>query len=756
MHNSLNIPLLVFIFLRGKAEAFENLKSNENVGISEFMEGFSNCEIQIVYDKIDRIDIGPYESPITIVNLNRRLSQPRGIYRGPLRRDISRIRDSKCKISFIVCNISKQTEINLTDTGLLWNNKTLLAMGSWFLSLSDYRYKHKDYSEFSYDLRDVSKILISTIGKSELEKYYIYPRRNHFTVTSTIYDKLGVVYSYGNKSHILCAQPAGIASNRYSTMQCEAVDQNIVHTFNKLNSVPTSWMLKNVDNMDILHRLKAFDVIGVSLSFNPVNRTGKFSIYQHLLQVVFSKANESLHFLPRPSIVDDYKLVGAFVNLGRIELTQNGHERNIVPFKFNGYQFLTCHSESFVSFQFYIIPFQHDVWGLLVCTISILVVTLLLYQKYHEVSLEDNFCPWLFVLANIFEEAGHIPQKLERKNFFRLVLGGWILMSVILTNCYNGLMISYLNSPFPKAKIPEKFQDLLCDDEDTTIIQDYEKRKNISIWFNTAKKQIVQTSMRATFPLKPTPCFKIYSAVSNNNGFIFLELLDQTWKSLLLDKYDSSQVSLEIVTILLLGDPKHILTPRGHYISTLFTPTQAELSKIIFLTQEEISKCEKSVLVIEASDSVAETEYLTKKFPHVNFCKSKDTLRLTPFGWSFEGEGKSRVPKYFQSLVETGIQGRLDYERRMRKIAIYNSKLGNPVRKDVPLGLGSALITLFMLSGCPVVVAVFANIAEVVAAGSENAARYPTRYPQSNYPYPHGYPCGYPLPVTRYENQVKY
>ncbi|OXA64713.1 Protein STIP1 [Folsomia candida] len=33
-----------------------------------------------------------------------------------------------------------------------------------------------------------------------------------------------------------------------------------------------------------------------------------------------------------------------------------------------------------------------------------------------------------------------------------------------------------------------------------------------------------------------------------------------------------------------------------------------------------------------------------------------------------------------------------------------------------------------------------------VAAGSENATRYPTRYPQHNYPYPHGYP----LPATRF------
>ncbi|OXA48654.1 hypothetical protein Fcan01_16232 [Folsomia candida] len=35
-----------------------------------------------------------------------------------------------------------------------------------------------------------------------------------------------------------------------------------------------------------------------------------------------------------------------------------------------------------------------------------------------------------------------------------------------------------------------------------------------------------------------------------------------------------------------------------------------------------------------------------------------------------------------------------------------------------------------------------------VAAGSENATRYPTRYPQPSCPYPHGYP----LSATRYEN----
>ncbi|OXA37360.1 hypothetical protein Fcan01_27855 [Folsomia candida] len=539
-------------------------------------------------------------------------------------------------------------------------------MGSWSLWLSDYVYGHKYYSKFHYQHDNVSKILISTIGKSELENFYIYPRRRaYFEISSTSFDKLGVLYSSGNTSRIICVQPIGIMTFTYLTMKCAALDKNILHTFNNLNSIPTLWILKNFKNMDIGYRTKAFHVVAAPLISNPFNRTGKLSIYQHLLQIIFSKANASLHFFPSPTNSGIYKPRISTLTLGRIKLTRSRY-RNSVPLKFDGYQFLTCHSESFVSFRFYVIPFQSVVWGSLMGTIVILVVTVHLYQKYYEVSFGNSFSPWLFVLANIFEEAGHIPRITEHKTFFRLVLGGWILMSVVLTNCYNGLMISYLNSPLPKSKIPEKFQDLLCDEEDARIFKDYEERKNISIWFNNAKNQIRQTSMYATFPLKATPCFKIFSAVSNNNGYMFLELLDQTWTSLLFANYDSSHVSVEIVTILLLGDPKHIMTPRGHYLSAFFAPTEDLLSQIMLSTQEEISKCEKSVLVIEASDSAAEIEYLTKKFTQVDFYKSKDTLRLAPFGWSFEGEGESRIPKYFQSIVESGIQARLDYEKQMR------------------------------------------------------------------------------------------
>lgn len=43
---------------------------------------------------------------------------------------------------------------------------------------------------------------------------------------------------------------------------------------------------------------------------------------------------------------------------------------------------------------------------------------------------------------------------------------------------------------------------------------------------------------------------------------------------------------------------------------------------------------------------------------------------------------------------------------------MHRSKLEKPARDDLPLGWGSALITLFILSGCSLAIALFAMVAE--------------------------------------------
>jgi hypothetical protein len=79
-----------------------------------------------------------------------------------------------------------------------------------------------------------------------------------------------------------------------------------------------------------------------------------------------------------------------------------------------------------------------------------------IYVKFYFPT--TPFSPWLFVLGTIFEESSSAPVMLEKKTFYRLSIGIWYLMVVFLTNCYNGLMITGLNSPLPGIKI-QSFRD---------------------------------------------------------------------------------------------------------------------------------------------------------------------------------------------------------------------------------------------------------------------------------------------------------
>jgi hypothetical protein len=128
-----------------------------------------------------------------------------------------------------------------------------------------------------------------------------------------------------------------------------------------------------------------------------------------------------------------------------------------------GQKWLTCYEKTYIGFSFYQSPFQLDLWiGFGITMISVIGESWIYLKFYFDDSTSMSFSPWLFVLGTIFEETSSAPAKIEKKTFYRLLIGIWCLMVAILTNCYNGLMITGLNSPLPGIKI-ESFKDLLCD-----------------------------------------------------------------------------------------------------------------------------------------------------------------------------------------------------------------------------------------------------------------------------------------------------
>lgn len=51
------------------------------------------------------------------------------------------------------------------------------------------------------------------------------------------------------------------------------------------------------------------------------------------------------------------------------------------------------------------------------------------------------------MLGALLEDSVPVPSAIATRSEFRWAFGAWIIVCVFLSNCYNGLMITGLNSP---------------------------------------------------------------------------------------------------------------------------------------------------------------------------------------------------------------------------------------------------------------------------------------------------------------------
>ncbi|OXA49431.1 hypothetical protein Fcan01_15918 [Folsomia candida] len=565
---------------------------------------------------------------------------------------------------------------------------------------------------------NVYKILISAIEKSILQKILEYPNRS-FVPGKPILDNFGILFIARNQASTLCVQPIGSASKQISTMKCKKADsESIVQLFRDLHSVPILWRVVSPEHMHIeISNYKHIDFSKLVYYSNPFERLDKLSVYQHLFQSVFRQANASLHY---HSNAINY---GATLELFFIEHTLLHWDtitRHVI-FKFHGYQFMSCHSETYISFEFYVAPFQPLVWGMFISSVVIVALVLSLYKKLKNINSYEAFSPWSFVLANIFEEAVYVPMHLEKQQFFRMVVGGWILMSVVLTNCYNGLMISSLNSPLPRTNIPETFQDLIC--QDKSILKSYKLGVNLTNWI----LQRIDES-----PVKPfdSMCYKILSTqvilLFSQYIFEFLKLFHHTLSRIMYLRIDilvalsqsltppqlMDDISMQDIVILLLSKGYNSVVPENFNSSPPAEITLTNMAQIITSVTDEVAMCGRSVLIVDAFEMGFMFADMTKRYFWRKFYKGKDILNFALGGWKFEGEGNSKVPQYFESLFESGIQGRLELEMMMRKYS-RNSNYAIPKREDDSVRLRGAILTLFILWGALISLSVLIVIFEL-------------------------------------------
>ncbi|OXA48383.1 4-coumarate--CoA ligase-like 2 [Folsomia candida] len=310
------------------------------------------------------------------------------------------------------------------------------------------------------------------------------------------------------------------------------------------------------------------------------------------------------------------------------------HNGKQLPVGWIGNQFLTCFTQRFLTFEFYLTPFQPELWTCLLVWIVLIVSSLTIFTIYGGCATKSivsagtsgykSFSPWFLVLSTIFEKSTPVPRKLQRKTFYRLVFGIWAVSAILFTNSYTGGMISTLNAPLPEVRM-ENWNHVIrdCDEAGMGVSA---KTINILSWMNS------------------TGISKYWEDVTSIEG-LFEGILTPE---------------------ILLLNPKH-----GRELKDLSERNKSKTTdEIDELIRKEVLKCGKTLWISGSDEVLSEYEYLLRNYPRNRWKKSRDMLTPISSRLMFERLDKSSVPKHFQSLIETGIWRRLEEEKRARDLSL--------------------------------------------------------------------------------------
>lgn len=150
-------------------------------------------------------------------------------------------------------------------------------------------------------------------------------------------------------------------------LSCTAVgESNVLQIFLKERESPKKWATYGY-HLDMYKYLHISGLNTLIQNSNPMSRGGNtFSTHLYHIQAVFSKHNISLteydgaymYSDPTPSV-----LFGVSITRGN-QLRDD--DEVFILTGFHGFSFLTCYSKDSITFEFYLTPFEPEIWyGLL-------------------------------------------------------------------------------------------------------------------------------------------------------------------------------------------------------------------------------------------------------------------------------------------------------------------------------------------------------------------------------------------------------
>lgn len=632
----------------------QTVTQNYGPNLNKLLHGVDSCDLQIIhcdgYNADSQNFVHFHTLPTTILNLTlAKTHLKEEIYV----QQIFKVRLPPCKISYVISNKNFTKRYNFFTSSAIdaavnprkfWDGYELQTV-EWtnnLFVLVHFPFAH-DRALRNFYYRKIELLARIKIISNDANKILI-------SVWLRSFNKPGTVFEYftfdgaTNILHIL--QNYRISTKRWCL---------------------GAWYTRNMTESKV-------DLTAYSIG-NPFDPKSSQSITLTLALTVVRSCNHSLFMGCEFSTIDIFHRVYYPIS-------------NFLVTDFIGYKFITCYSTSTITFKFYTTPFNPEVWIKLFMTFRALTAILWGFFKHAKFKGSLNFPCWMAVLGSLVEDVIPLPKILRKESKYRLIFGGWILGSIFLTNSYNGLMITGLNSPFNTNGV-ETFRDLVCNWKEVNktnmasvvnaSFMDWDKKRVENLWNG---KSIESGGSQN--------CFSLLSFHDLSGPELIQYLMMELLKILALPNWNYNPESTELLVNLF--HPNHRHFPR---MSKPYDKHSA--SEIQGLVERELVECGKSVAISTSPVIKAENEYMAKKYFWIKMYTGKDDLDPFPTGLSFVRAGNSRIPLNFRYLHESGIYGRLTKEIYFRRN--YARKPAGEIKppKTESMTMDGCIFTLFIL-----------------------------------------------------------
>jgi len=419
----------------------------------------------------------------------------------------------------------------------------------------------------------------------------------------------------------------------------------------------------------------------------------------------------------------------------------------------------TCYDQPKVSFYLYVSPFDPITW--LLAVLNAALIWFIFHILIRSQQTITSYSPFLFILGTLIDEAYVVPKTFNRLSSFRILIIGWVLTSMLLSSCYQSLLVVELNSPL-KGKPPSSAHQMVC-----PVTEDFESKM----------LKILNPKMIPNIQKDPTGIKNVYylsnywkefgsiSRYGRNHSRLQNDMLEQQHKLVRLGeakncfafllfptakkellwsfglkwrllpsffiqlqfREDPQQESLYLKAML---NRKFKLTSgflsplsRHFYLLDDFGADQMVSSRLwnylaprieephlgFTALEWEITRNMKVAVVGAESRLANEIHYLKTQYRFIKQCTIlPESLARTSQVWSFDRPYEHKLDQYFKSLVETGIYSIARENQKYRKTLkrLHGSRLVMNENETVllnnrvqPVKLSGSIQTAFELWG---------------------------------------------------------